>query len=101
MASLLAYASEHGSTKEIAERISARIASHKLQTECLPTDRVADMSPYKYVIVGSAVHGMRWLPTVEKFLQDQQKPLGTAPVWTFSVGYPAGMPPFLLGKHPE
>jgi menaquinone-dependent protoporphyrinogen oxidase len=101
MASLIAYASEHGSTKEIAERIAARIASHQLQTECLPIDRVTDMSPYKYVIVGSAVHNMRWLPPAEKFIHDQQKILSAVPVWTFSVGYPAGIPRILLGKHPE
>jgi menaquinone-dependent protoporphyrinogen oxidase len=101
MAALIAHASEHGSTKEIAERIAARIASHRLQTECLPIDRVTDMSPYKYVIVGSAVHAMRWLPPVEKFIHDRQKILSTVPVWTFSVGYPAGMPRILFGKHPE
>jgi menaquinone-dependent protoporphyrinogen oxidase len=101
MASLIAHASEHGSTKEIAERIAARIASHQLQTECLPIDQVTDISPYKYVIVGSAVHAMRWLPPVEEFIHDQQKTLGTVPVWTFSVGYPAGMPRIFLGKHPK
>jgi flavorubredoxin len=83
MASLIAHASEHGSTKEIAERIAARIASHQLQTECLPIDRVTGISPYKYVIVGSAVHSMRWLPPVEEFIHDQQK---TYLAWKASGG---------------
>jgi menaquinone-dependent protoporphyrinogen oxidase len=97
MATLITYASEHGSTKEIAERINFVInaKTSPQATECIPIEQIADLSKYSYIVVGSAVHGMRWLPIASSFLHNNAPALSNVPVWAFSVGSPAGLPKFL------
>jgi menaquinone-dependent protoporphyrinogen oxidase len=97
MDTLITYASEHGSTKEIAERInfviSAKTSPH--ETECIPIEQIADLSKYSYIVVGSAIHNMSWLPIASSFLHNNAPALSKVPVWAFSVGSPAGIPKFL------
>jgi len=40
MTVLVAYASAHGSTRAVAERIASRLAEHGLEAECLSVDQV-------------------------------------------------------------
>ena len=97
MGTLITYASEHGSTKEIAERInlviSAKTSPHP--TECIPIEQIANLSKFSYIVVGSAVHGLQWLPVASSFLHNNAPALSKVPVWTFSVGSPTAVPKFM------
>jgi menaquinone-dependent protoporphyrinogen oxidase len=83
---LVAYASAHGSTRGIAERIAARLNDRGARVELRAVDEVDHVEPYETVILGSAVYGQRWLPSAMAFVHRQADPLATRSVWLFSVG---------------
>lgn len=83
---LVAYASAHGSTREIAERIAARLTAQGCQAEIRPVTQIEDVSAYDAVVLGSAVHNRLWLPEATNFVQQNLDALAQRPVWLFSVG---------------
>jgi menaquinone-dependent protoporphyrinogen oxidase len=83
---LVAYASKHGATAEIAEKIGQALREAGLDAEVLPAERVSDLSPYKAVILGSAMYVGRWQKEASKFLEKNEKALAERPVWIFSSG---------------
>jgi menaquinone-dependent protoporphyrinogen oxidase len=85
MRMLVAHASAHGSTQGIAERIARRLRAEGLDTDCRPADEVAVLAHYDAVVLGSAVHTMRWLPEARRFALDHAAELRTLPTWLFSV----------------
>ncbi|KAK3342199.1 flavodoxin-like protein [Lasiosphaeria hispida] len=91
MSILITVATAHNSTRDIAQRIAARLATHTsgpidvLDVANVPADGV---SRYTIVIVGSAVHMQSWLSPARKFLHSERAALATRPVWAFSVGMP-------------
>jgi menaquinone-dependent protoporphyrinogen oxidase len=86
---LVAYASKHGATAEIAEKIGQVLRQAGLKADVLPADRVKDLTPYAAIILGSAVYVGQWQGKAAKFLQANEKTLGERPVWLFSSG-PSG-----------
>lgn len=85
---LLTYATAHGSTAEISQRIKTILESKSISTELLPVDKVADLSKYSNVIIGSAIINVAWLPEAQSFLHNNLSALSKMPVWAFSVGTP-------------
>lgn len=83
---LVGYASEHGSTRGIAERIGTRLADQGHQVEVKPLDRAGSPEGYGAVVLGSAVHNQAWLEVAAGYVHDHQAALSTRPVWVFSVG---------------
>lgn len=83
---LVAYASKHGGTAEIADRIGHILQQAGLQAEVLPIQRVKDISKYGTVVLGSAIYIAMWRKEAIKFLMKNQKLLSTKPVWLFSSG---------------
>lgn len=88
---LVAYASAHGSTREIAERIAARLRGHGVRAEAADVDSVASLDGYRAVVVGSAVHDRAWLPGAARFVERNTDGLSRRPVWLFAVGMPAAL----------
>ena len=66
---LVACASAHGSTKEVAERIGARLGLTGARVDVRPVDEVDGVESYDTVILGSSVYGRRWLPAATEFLR--------------------------------
>ncbi|MGW8378179.1 flavodoxin domain-containing protein [Streptomyces sp. ODS28] len=89
---LLGYASEHGSTRQIAERLAARLQErgHSVDLRSLETRPSAE--EYPAVVLGSAVHSGAWLPPAAEFVRRYRDALGSRPVWMFSVGMTAALP---------
>ena len=83
---LVTYASKYGATQEIAEKISEVLRQAGLQVDVLPVDVVRDLSPYRAVILGSAVYIAKWQKEAAAFLQANEKILADRPVWLFSSG---------------
>lgn len=86
---LVCYASAAGSTRGIAERIADRLRTDLrgrdgADVACRPAGPDLDPAGYDALVVGSAVHGMAWLPAATSFLA-RAAGVG-APVWVFSVG---------------
>jgi menaquinone-dependent protoporphyrinogen oxidase len=91
MTVLVGYASAHGSTRGIAERIGARLSELGCPADVVPLDRGADPTAYAAVVLGSAVHSRRWLPAGEDFVRTHRAALADRPLWAFSVGMPAAL----------
>lgn len=85
MTILVGYASAHGSTREIAERVAARLDARGLAVVTLPVSEARDADNYEAVVLGSAIHGGEWLPDAADFLRRNVVALADRPVWLFSV----------------
>ncbi|MBD0842083.1 flavodoxin domain-containing protein [Streptomyces sp. TRM68416] len=88
---LVGYATAHGSTRGVAERLAAALERAGTKAEVRPLEAVADAGAYDAFVLGSAVHGQRWLDPAQEFLRDNTELLRSRPVWIFSVGMPAAL----------
>jgi menaquinone-dependent protoporphyrinogen oxidase len=88
---LVAFASRQGSTKEIAERIAAKLGKLVGWVEVRPVDQVHDVNAYDAVVIGSAIHDQAWLPEAAEFVRHNRNALARRPVWLFSVGAQGGL----------
>ncbi|QNN51618.1 flavodoxin domain-containing protein [Nocardioides mesophilus] len=88
---LVAYASEYGSTRGIAERIAEVLSEHGQLVDVWSVEEVYDLSEWQCVVVGSAVHNTAWLDQAQRFVARHQSELRRRQVWAFSVGMPAAL----------
>jgi len=91
MTVLVAFASAHGSTRSIAERLTTQLCERGRFAVAASVDDVNSVTPYDAAIIGSAVHDHTWLPKATWFLADHAEDLAQRPVWLFSVGMPAAV----------
>ena len=89
---LIAYASKHSATKEIAERIGFILSSGNLNVTIASVENVRNISQFTVIILGSAVYFGQWRMSAVKFLKDHKSILLTKKVWLFSSG-PLGRGP--------
>lgn len=92
---LVAVASRHGATRDIARAIGDRLETGPaaLEVVVLPVEQRPDPAPYDAVVLGSAVYAGRWLEPARTYATSHAAALRTKPVWLFSSG-PIGSPPF-------
>jgi hypothetical protein len=76
MTVLVGHANAHGSTREIAERIAARLSAQGLPVEIHPMDQAQAAAGYDAFVLGSAIHGGDWLPEAATFLGTNINALG-------------------------
>lgn len=88
---LLGYATAHGSTREIAERLAVRLTESGLKAEARAMETVDDADAYRAFVLGSAVHGQTWLEPAKEFVRDNLDVLAPRPLWIFSVGMPGAL----------
>jgi menaquinone-dependent protoporphyrinogen oxidase len=84
---LVTYASKHGSTREIAERIAGRLRQRGTDARVMGVAEVFE-SPGRYaaVVIGSAVYYGRWLGEAVEFVRRHREVMARQPVWMFSSG---------------
>lgn len=83
---LVAYASRHGATQGVAERIAARLAAAGLDAEARHVDAVSGLDGYDAVVLGAPVYDQHWPPEAESFAHRHGAALAERPLWLFSVG---------------
>jgi len=86
MTVLVAYASKHGSTRGIAERIAEKLRQLGIQAEARPLDEVSDPGNYEAFVIGSAIYYGSWMKEATEWVHRNQAVLAKLPVWLFSVG---------------
>ena len=86
MSILVAYATRHGATRGIAERIADRLRADGLDAEARPAAEVRDASRYDAFVVGGAAYMFHWLGDATKFVQRNRALLAERPTWLFSSG---------------
>ncbi len=88
---LVAYASRHGSTEQIADAIATELARHDLEVDCRVAGEVSTLDGYDAVVLGSAVYARRWQASARHFLRRHREALPDRALWVFSSG-PVGEP---------
>jgi menaquinone-dependent protoporphyrinogen oxidase len=86
MTVLVTYASKHGSTQGIAERIAEQLRQLGKYAEARSVDEVSDLGSYQAFVIGSAVYYGSWLKEATEWVHRNQAVLAQHPVWLFSVG---------------
>ncbi|WP_409332750.1 flavodoxin domain-containing protein [Trujillonella humicola] len=91
---LVAVASRHGATREIAAALARDLAATgRIAATAVPVENRPDPSRFDAVVLGSAVYGGSWLPAAREFATAHAGVLRSRPLWLFSSG-PIGPAPF-------
>jgi len=83
---LVAYASRHGATQGIAERIAATLSDAGVPAEARPAASITSIAGYDAFVIGSAAYLFHWLKDASRFVQRNRTVLAARPVWLFSSG---------------
>jgi menaquinone-dependent protoporphyrinogen oxidase len=83
---LVAYASKHGSTREIADRVAGVLRAGGADAEAMPVGAAVDPSGYDAFVVGSAVYYDSWMKEAVRFVRAHRVRLASRPLWLFSSG---------------
>jgi menaquinone-dependent protoporphyrinogen oxidase len=83
---LVAYATRHGATEEIASKIAQVLQEEGFDTDVIAAKNVKELSPYQAVVLGSAVYIGRWRKEASAFLKKNEAALAEKSVWLFSSG---------------
>lgn len=81
---LVAYATAHGSTHQVADAIGRRLGAAGFDVTVRAAGDVADAASFDAVVLGSALHNGRWL-TPAADLAAELRRLPARPLWMFSV----------------
>lgn len=83
---LVAYATRHGATREIAERVAQRLDRHGLEVTLLPAEQARSIEGFDAFVIGSAAYAFHWLAPASSFVRHNQRTLAQRPTWLFSSG---------------
>ena len=83
---LVAYASRHGSTKDIAERIALKLAEHGHEVTARNIDEDPSPLGFDAVVLGSAVYMGHWIKSARHYLDAHLDHLAERPLYVFSSG---------------
>ena len=86
MRALVVYASRHGATRGLAERVAARLEALGLEVVIQPAGEAGDPAFYDAVVVGGAAYMGSWLKEATEYVREHRQALSARPVWLFSSG---------------
>ena len=93
MTILVAAASRHGATGEIAARIGAELVAHGLDVEVKRLEEVGELGRYDAFVIGSGIYLGNWLKEARRFIDARAPELAQRPTWLFASGSIVGDPP--------
>lgn len=82
---LIAYATFAGSTQEVAVDLGKTLGARGFAVDVIPAAEKPPVDDYHFVLIGSAVHGSKWLAEALEFVEANQDALSRTPVALFSV----------------
>jgi menaquinone-dependent protoporphyrinogen oxidase len=80
---LVAYASAHGSTAEVAVFIGERLRERQFDVTVASVRDVRTLDGFDAFVLGSAIHGGMWLASMGQFLDRWRGDFGARPVYMF------------------
>ena len=78
---LVAYATKHGSTAEVAEFIGKVFREHEIDTTVTKVELVQSVKDYDAFVLGSPVYASLWLTEMSQFLERFESELSKKPVY--------------------
>jgi menaquinone-dependent protoporphyrinogen oxidase len=92
MTVLVASASKHGATREVAKTIAGVLEAEGLTVVVKDLEDVGTVFGYDAFVVGSAIYMGSWLRPARRFVEEHSDLICARPTWLFSSG-PVGSPP--------
>lgn len=83
---LVAYATRHGATAGIAERVASVLEESGLSVDVKKIDDVSSTDEYDAFVIGSAAYYFHWLKEATRFVREHKSDFRQRPVWLFSSG---------------
>ena len=83
---LVAFASRHGATRGIAERIAQTLQARGHDVTLTPAEQASAVLDYDGFVIGSAAYQGRWLSEATRLVRQHRDLLASRPVWLFSSG---------------
>jgi menaquinone-dependent protoporphyrinogen oxidase len=83
---LIAYATKHGSTREVAEAVAATLREEGLEVEVKPAGEARALDAYDGVVLGGALYMGRLHRDAKRFLSRHRGALAALPVAVFAMG---------------
>jgi menaquinone-dependent protoporphyrinogen oxidase len=80
---LVAYASEFGSTAEVAQAIAKVLRTDRIAVDVCSIVEVSDLAAYQALVIGSPIYNGQWLPEAVAFVQTHADALSRMPVAYF------------------
>ena len=82
---LIAYASRHGSTHEVAEFIGNKLQDRNHEVTVADADSIEQVSEYDAFVLGTGIYRGTWLPAMTTFIRKHQTEIGQKPVYGFML----------------
>jgi menaquinone-dependent protoporphyrinogen oxidase len=82
---LVAYATRAGSTGEVAQAVAETLRQEGLDVDLRRAREVADVNPYRAVVLGAPIRAFRWMPEAMRFLR-RHRLCWNRSAWAFSPG---------------
>ena len=83
---LVAYASRHGTTREVAEFVAHTLERRGLTVEIEEAGRVSTVAHYDAVVVGGGLYMGKWHKDARRLLERHREPLAGIPLAVFGMG---------------
>jgi menaquinone-dependent protoporphyrinogen oxidase len=83
---LVAYATRHGSTQEVAEAVAAELRERGLAVNIQPMRKVRTLEGYGAAVLGTAIYMFRLHKDARRFLSRHRQDLTKRPVAIFALG---------------
>ena len=82
----IVYASRHGATRGIAERLGAALRAEGLEVLVAPVGDARAADTCEVLVIGSAAYLGHWLPEATDFVRRNESLLRSRAVWLFTSG---------------
>jgi menaquinone-dependent protoporphyrinogen oxidase len=83
---LVAFASKHGSTREVAQAVAADLRAAGLDVDLLEAKAVRSLDDYDAVVLGGAIYMGRWHKDAQTLLRRHSAALADLPLYMFGMG---------------
>ncbi len=83
---LVAYATNFGSTKEVAEAVAATLQERGVEVDLRPMRQVSTLEGYGAVVLGAPLFMFHWHKDARRFLTRHREALLQRPVAVFALG---------------